>query len=358
MLGLPPALQGSRQRRIRRGMLIHSTAPRPPVGRTPHVLVHRQNKLRLRHYPSPSPSSSRRPPVVVVPSMINRATICDLESDRSLVGGLAALGHDVYLVDWGIPGPEDAGQSMADLVLDLLHRAIDRACRHAGAQRAFLLGYCLGGTVAAIYAALRPARVHGLVALNTPVQFSEGGRLARFARAEADHLQTILSPDRLVPVELMAAAFQMLDPVGIVRKYEALDAARQDPVRLARALARERWIEEQVPMPGTLALELVRHAYQQDRLVAGTWALSDESVDLGAIRCPLLVCTAKRDFIVPMPSALPLAELAGAADVTVERLDAGHIGAVVGRFGPIHFYPLLDRWFRSRPAPTGGRSSL
>ncbi|RME26023.1 MAG: hypothetical protein D6798_07575, partial [Deltaproteobacteria bacterium] len=157
--------------RVRRGMQLLASLPRPPVGTTPHEVIHRQNKLQLRYY---APAAERRTatPVVVVPSMINRATICDLEPDRSLVGGLARLGHPTYLVDWGIPGPEDAGDDVAHVVLDLLDRAIRRARRHArrpgatASPRAFVLGYCQGGTLAVMHAALRPDCIAGLVALN------------------------------------------------------------------------------------------------------------------------------------------------------------------------------------------------
>ena len=85
--------------RIRRGMFVHATAPRPDVGVTPHVVVHEQDKLKLRYY-APKRDEGL-PPVVLVPSLINRAYILDLESDRSMVASLAGMNHPVYLVDWG-----------------------------------------------------------------------------------------------------------------------------------------------------------------------------------------------------------------------------------------------------------------
>ena len=157
---------------LQHGLALLAALPRPPVGLTPHEVVHRQDKLTLRHYPAKGAATGL--PVVVVPSMINRASICDLEPDRSLVGGLAERGHPTYLVDWGVPGPEDAAEDVAYVLLELLHRALDRACRHAGQPQAVLLGYCQGGTLAAMYAALRPGRVAGLIALNAPVRFREG----------------------------------------------------------------------------------------------------------------------------------------------------------------------------------------
>ncbi len=332
--------------RVRRGMLLLATAPRPPVGLTPHQVVHRQNKLVLRYYaPAGVPCG---PPVVVVPSMINRASICDLEPDRSLVGGLAALGHAVYLVDWGEPGEEDAGQTVADTVLSLLHRAVDRACRHAGSRQAFLLGYCQGGTLAAIYTALRAQRVAGLACFNAPVSFAQAGRFRRFVAPEHLDVATAFPADRLVTVDLMKIAFKLLDPMGVWQKYIALDQVADQPKALRRSLARERWLEENVPLPGAFAQEFIARTYQDDALMTGGWMLAGEAVDLAQIRCPVLTVAAERDFIAPAAAVLPLADRVSSDDITAEVLPTGHIGIVVGSYGPRCFYPYLDRWFRSR----------
>jgi len=331
---------------VRRGMRLHASLPRPPIGTTPHTVVHRQNKLALRHY-APQGDTVHPIPVVVVPSMINKASICDLEPDRSLVSGLALRGHRVYLLDWGTPGDEDADQSVEDVLLNLFHRAVDRACRHAGSAQAFVLGYCQGGTLATMYTALRPERVRGLAVFNAPVKFSAAGRFRDFVAPEVFDVDTAIDPDRLMPVDVMKVGFKLLDPMGNWTKYIALEQASQDPIRLARALARERWLEENVPMPGTFAREFIRNAYQEDRLIAGTWSVGGQTIDLSSITCPVLCCAAARDFIAPKESVLPLAELVGSDDARAEVLQTGHIGVVVGSFGPRVFYPLLDDWFRS-----------
>lgn len=330
--------------RAERGMRLHRELPRPEVGLTPYEVVHRQNKLVLKHYAPSGPV--RRTPVVVVPSMINRAWICDLEPDRSLVGGLAALGHPTYLVDWGTPGPEDAQQGFAEAVLDLLRRALDRACRHAGSPRALLVGYCQGGLLSTMLTALRPERVAGLVALATPVRFSEGGRFAALCAPGVCRPEALVDADGLVGPEVMSPAFKLLDPMGNWHKFLALEEASRDPVSLRRALARERWLEENVPVPGALAQELVRFGYQEDRLLAGTWQLRGEAVRLEAVRCPVFVAPCGRDFIAPPPACVPLADAVGSDDVTLEVQDTGHIGVVVGGYGPKRFYPRLDAWFR------------
>ncbi len=341
--------------RIRRGMWLHRTLPRPPIGTTPHTVVHHQGKLRLRFY-APAEGAPAGQTVVIVPSMINRASICDLEPDRSLVAALAAAGHRVYLVDWGVPGPEDAHHDVSYILLNLLERALDRAARHAGRAapngEVMLLGYCQGGTLSAMFTALRPDRVAALAVFNAPVAFADAGRFARFVGPDVFDPEAI-DPDRLVDISVMEVAFKLLDPMGVSRKYMALDNAAADPRRLARALARERWLEENVPMPGAFAREFIDNAYQRDRLMDGTWEVSGERVDLSAIRCPVLICAANRDFISPKEAVLPLADAVGSERVRTEVLDCGHIGVVVGSFGPRVFYPLLDSWFREAATDSG-----
>lgn len=325
---------------IQRGAWVHATTPRPPVGLTPHAVVHVHDKLAVRHYRrAPGPA---RWPVAIVPSLINRAWVCDLEPGRSLVAGLAEKGHDVYLVDWGEPADEDADEDVAYVVLTLLHHSILRIARHAKAPRVHVFGYCMGGTLAAMYAALRPDRVGSLATLAAPVRFAEAGRFRDLVAAL--DVDRAFPPGRLVPVEAMRPAFQLLDPVGSVTKFRGIDAAARDEQALRRALLRERWLEENVPISSAFAREFVRRAYHQDALLAGGWALRGEAVDLGHIGVPTLVVGCEKDFVAPLASVAPLAEVVPGA--RLEVLPAGHIGVVVGAAGPATFYPLLDRFLR------------
>lgn len=329
-----------RLERIRRGMWVHSVSPRPPVGTTPHTVVHVHDKLTVRHYPRAN--GEPRWPVVVVPSLINRASICDLEPGRSLVGGLAALGHDVYLVDWGTPAEEDAEEDVGYVLLTLLHHSINRIARHAQAPRVHLFGYCMGGTLAAMYAALRPARIGSLCTLAAPVRFSESGRFRELV-APLD-LDAAFPKGTLVPVEVMKPAFQLLDPAGSVTKFEAVEAASHEDESFRRVMVRERWLEENVPLPGAFAREFVRNTYQRDHLLEGGWEIRGERVDLGSIRAPVRVIACAKDFVAPLASVEPLA--AAVPGATLEVLPTGHIGVVVGSLGPKLFYPMLDRFFR------------
>lgn len=327
--------------RIRRGMWVHATAPRPDVGQTPHTVVHQHDKLVVRHYAAHG--DVRHPvPVVVVPSMINRAYIVDLEPGRSLVEGLASRGHEVYLVDWGIPTEEDADEDVGYVLLTLLHRSILRIRRHARAEKVHLFGYCMGGTLSAMYAALRQDKLASLTTLAAPIHFAQGGRF--YDLVSPIDVDAAIDPDGLVPVESMKPVFQLLDPMGSWSKYEGVEQASNDEATLRRVMVRERWLEENVPMAGAFAREFITMTYQQDRLMHGGWTVRGEAVDLANITVPTLVVACTRDFITPVAAAEPLAELVS-GPVRTELLDTGHIGVVVGGAGPKVFYPLLSEFF-------------
>lgn len=331
---------------VRRGLWISLTARRPPVGQTPHSVVHTHDKLTVRYY-DPGEAGRGRLPVIVVPSMINRATILDLEPGRSLVAGLRDLGHPVYLIDWGVPDVEDADEDVAYVLLELLDRAVRRCLRHAGAERAHVFGYCMGGTLAALYASLRGERLASLATLAAPVHFEgRGGRFGDFVDAAHLDVERAFADGELLEASVMEPTFKLLAPMGLIDKYVGLDVASRDPASLRRALARERWLEDNVPLPGAFAREFIAHTYQRDALVHGGWSLGGEAVSLRNITCPTLVVSCERDFISPAPACEPLAELVGSEHVRLEKLPTGHIGAVVGSMGPKAFYPLLDQFFR------------
>jgi len=116
--------------RARRGL--------PPVGQTPHDEIFRENKWRLLRFRPVVPEAQRkRTPILLVPSLINRWYILDLQPGRSFAEWLVAAGHDVYIIDWGTPGAEDRYLTFDDICDRYLGRAVRQvATPQAAAMRA------------------------------------------------------------------------------------------------------------------------------------------------------------------------------------------------------------------------------
>ena len=88
------------------------------------------------------------------------------------------------------------------------------------------------------------------------------------------------------------------------------------------------------------------NGFMTDRLVLG-----GRRVHLADIRTPFLNVVAMRDHIVPPSASLPCLQLVGSQDKQELRLDAGHIGQVVGRTAHKVTIPAISEFLRLRSRP-------
>jgi polyhydroxyalkanoate synthase len=321
--------------------------PKPQVGVTPADVVHRENKWRLLHYRPRAGGPAARTPLLLVPSLINRHYVLDLMPGKSFAEYLVAAGHDVYVIDWGTPGDEDRYLTFDEVVDGYLGRAVRHCARASARGQTHLLGYCLGGTLTAIYAAARPAHVATLTGIAAPVRFDDDGLLARWTRSRTFDAEAIVAGAGNVPWQLMQSAFHLLRPtLNLSKAVHLLDRAWDDQY-LDGFLALETWGNDNVSFPGECFKTLIR-LYREDALARDAFTLAGRPVRLGDIRCPTLAVTFEHDNIVPWPSAAALTERVGAADKERIHLPGGHVGAVVSRAAAKALWPALSAWWAAR----------
>src|SRR5207249_564490 len=93
-------------------------------------------------------------PIVIVASLINRYYVLDLLPELSVIDQLCRHGFDVFVLDWKAPGEDGPERGFDDYVDGAIGAAVRTAAATAKSDgKAGLLGYCMGGTLAAIYAA-------------------------------------------------------------------------------------------------------------------------------------------------------------------------------------------------------------
>ena len=143
-------------------------------------IIAQWGKMRLVRYEARGPR--RHPvPILVVTPLMAKPYVLDLAPGLSLVSHLAERGLELFLVDFGVPDSRDRHLRFEDhlRVIDL---AMNKLLAQTGAKRATLLGYCLGGIFATLYAAIHPTNVENLVTLATPVDFSRAGPVYPYVR--------------------------------------------------------------------------------------------------------------------------------------------------------------------------------
>jgi polyhydroxyalkanoate synthase len=332
---------------VKLGGLISRLATRqiPAVGTTPAEEIHRENKWRLLRYLPTGDGPRHRTPVLLVPSLINRHYVLDLMPGKSFAEAMVARGHDVYIIDWGTPGPEDRFLGFDDICDGYLGRAIRKVARRGPDGRAHVLGYCLGGTLAAIHTAVRPEHVASLVAIAAPIDFADDGLLSAWTNTRSFDPAVLVEALGNVPWQLLQASFHLLRPTANLRKAVSLVERAWDDEFLDGFFATERWGNDNVSFPGACFEQYIRTLYRDNALVRGTLTMSGRPVDLANIRCPTLAVTFGDDHIVPWRGAATLVDRIGSTVAQRIHLPGGHVGAVVSRRAAASLWPSLSAFW-------------
>lgn len=277
------------------------------------------------------------PPMLFVPSLVNRAYVLDLMRDHSFLRFLAGNGVRPLLLDWGWPGEVERQFTLTDYVAGRLERALASV-----ATPVVLAGYCMGGQLALAAAQRRPELVRGLALLATPWDFHAADREA--ARALGGLLATfepLLAAHGTLPVDALQTMFALLDLAGVLRKFRSFARCPQDSRRARLFVALEDWLNDGVPLAAPVARECIAGWYGANTPARGAWRIAGLPVDPSTLRCPVFLAVPGRDRIVPPESALPLAGLIGGC--VLHRVDAGHVGMVAGAAaGAALWRPLRD----------------
>lgn len=287
-------------------------------------------------------------PLLVVPSLINRAYILDLAAGRSFLRYLCSRGLRPMLVDWGAPGEEERRFGLGDYITARLEPALEAARDEAGADP-IVMGYCMGGLLALALAARRPRAVRALALLATPWRFhAERAAHARLLGALAEPIARSFAALGEVPVDVLQALFFAQDALTGLRKFTRFAELAQDSAAARGFVALEDWLNDGVPLAVKVARECLKGWYGEDLSGKGRWRVAGTRVLPAKIETPSLVIVPGQDRIVPPATAAALA----AELPQTERLTPalGHIGMITAREAPNAVWAPLAEWLMAQGA--------
>lgn len=330
-----------------------------PVGTTPHEVVYRAGSLRLLRYRRLTPARYAEP-LLLCYALINRPYILDLQPDKSVVARYLERGFDVYLIDWGVPSPEDRGLTLEHYVCRLLADVVTFILAEHGCERLHLLGYCMGGTMAAMFAALNGGRTRTLTLLAAPISFEGRETLLNvWTDPACFDVDSFVDAHGNCPAWFLQGCFLAVRPVqNILDKGLALYELMGKTTALSSYFAMERWINDNIPVAGETFREFVKKLYQDDQLTRGRLHLGDRRVDLGRIDCPLLLLTANHDHLVAPASTTSIGRHVASNDVEWQSIDAGHVGLVVSSKAQGRLWPAATAWLAARSTPARSADAL
>ncbi|KQT32217.1 poly-beta-hydroxybutyrate polymerase [Sphingomonas sp. Leaf412] len=324
------------------------TSPAPAVGVTPKDTLIARGTMRLNHY-RPLVDDVYRVPVLLVMATTNRGFIFDMVPGQSLVEFLLKAGFDVFMLEWEPPRPHERDLTLESYVLDFLPAAVERIADETGEPDVSVVGYCFGGVLSLLWAALEgDGRLANLATFTTPVDFHRMDLFQSWADRRYFDVDRLVDTLGNVPGEMLYSAFYMLRPAaGTAQNIRLYDNLWDDAfVRSVRMF--ERWNNDTLPLAGEYFRQTTKQLMWDNRLVERTMEVGGRAIDLSRIVQPFLHLAAEHDHIVPREASAPLIDMIGSADKREVVLKGGHVSLVAGPNAVKRMWPTLARWLAER----------
>lgn len=304
--------------------------PGHEVANTPGKVVFRNHLIELIQY-TPQTTTVFAEPVLIVPSWILKFYILDLSPDNSLVKYLVGKGHTVFMVSWRNPDADDRDLGMNDYLKAGVMSAIDTVAEIVPQQQIQAVGYCLGGTLLAMAAALmarsQDERLKSLTLLASELDFTEPGELGLFIdESQLTFLDGMMFKQGYLDGKQMSGTFALLNSRDLVwsRMERNYLLGQREPVNDLTA-----WNVDITRMPYRQHSEYLRSLYLKNDLAEGRYQVDGKPIALSDIRIPVFALGTQRDTVSPWPSVYKVNQLTPGVDVTFCLTSGGHNVGVV-----------------------------
>jgi polyhydroxyalkanoate synthase len=321
---------------MRRGRITHTDdeafEPGHNLALSPGDVIYENNLFQLIQY-APSTPTVGAVPMLFVPPSINKFYIMDLQPESSLVKFTVDQGHTVFLISWRNIQEEDSKITWDDYVSQGVLEALDIVLEVSEQPKANILGFCVGGTLAATalttLAGKKEDKVNSFTLMTTLLDFSESGVLDVFI--DEPHVQLrekAIGKGGLLKGSELAHTFSFLRPNDLVWNYVVNNYLKgQKPLPFDLLY----WNADSTNLPGPMFCWYLRNAYLENNLATpGRVKVAGQPVRFDALTMPAYVLGAREDHIVPWESAWRSGRLLGGP----VRFVLGASGHIAGSINP------------------------
>lgn len=299
------------------------------IALTPGKVVYRNDLIELIQY-TPVTQKVYAEPILITPAWIMKYYILDLSPKHSLVKYLVKKGHTVFMISWKNPGTKDRHLSMEDYLNLGILSALTVIRSIVPQEKIHLVGYCLGGTLAGIAAALmareKDERLASLTLLAAQVDFTDPGELGLFIdESQITFLQSLMLEKGYLDTQQMLGAFQMLRSNDLIWSRMIREYLLGERKSLVDLMA---WNADATRMPYKMHSEYLRHLFLRNELASGKYLINHKPIALTDINIPIFVIATERDHVSPWRSVYKIILLTN-VDVTFTLTSGGHNVGIV-----------------------------
>jgi len=310
---------------------------------TPGKVVYRNDQMELIQY-APRTETVYETPLLLSPPWINKYYIMDLAPGRSYVEWAIDHGHTVFAISYRNPDHTHRHWSLDDYLLNGPIAALDVIREITGAERANIVGLCLGGTLTAALRAFLAAagedRIASTTLLNTLVDFSRPGRLGAFTdRASVERLERRMHERGFLEASEMMGIFTFMRSNDLVWNYAVNNWLMGEDPHPFDILA---WNADSTRMPANMHSFYLRSCYLGNELAGGKMELAGTLLDPKSIHGDFYVLGAVEDHIAPWEGSYLTTQVLPNADVRYVLSAAGHIAGIVNPPSPKAWHRTAD----------------
>ncbi|OUU75075.1 MAG: hypothetical protein CBC29_05340 [Methylococcaceae bacterium TMED69] len=265
--------------------------------------------------------------VLIIYSLINRATIVDLQRNESLVGDLLDSDCDVFLLDWKEFGDGTLDLSLSDYSFRFIEECVDFIKNTTCDSDINLVGLCQGGVFSLLYTLKNKNKVRSLALMSTPIDFkTKKDTMSKILEhINLDHLYSI----PYVSGSMLNSFFNMLAPYSVLqKKYLTLIEKQDDPGFVENFFLMENWRMDSPKVSGAVLAEFIKTFYLRNSFLNGNVEVKSSGLALEVeIDFPVLNLYGLRDRLVPPEASKALVGLVSNQLLYSEvPFNCGHIG--------------------------------
>ncbi len=300
------------------------------IAATPGKVVFQNDLLQLIQY-APTTEKVYRRPLLIVPPWINKYYVLDMRADNSFVRWAVEQGHTVFIVSWINPDARHAAKTFEDYLAEGTLAAIDAALNATGADDLNLIGFCLGGTLAAstlgYLTAHNDKRVASTTFFATLVDFKQAGELEVFIdEQQIAALEKRMNQRGYLEGSEMATTFNMLRANDLIWSFVVNNYLMgRDPMPFDLLY----WNADSTRMPAAMHSYYLRNMYLKNLLrEPGGLTLKGTPIDLSKVKTPLYFVSTLEDHIAPWKTVYAGARVFN-SPVRFVLGGSGHIAGIV-----------------------------
>ncbi|MEQ9093288.1 MAG: alpha/beta fold hydrolase, partial [Miltoncostaeaceae bacterium] len=308
---------------------------------TPGKVVYRNDMMELIQY-APQTDEVHATPLLMSPPWINKYYIMDLAPQRSFIEWAVQHGHTVFAISYRNPDATHAHWTLDDYLVNGPIQALDVMRDITGAERANLVGLCLGGTLTAALrghlAAKGDDRIASTTLLNTLVDFTRPGRLGAFTdRASVERMEKRMRERGYLDAAEMMGIFTFMRSNDLVWNYAVNNWLLGEEPAPFDILS---WNGDSTRMPAEMHSFYLRSCYLGNEIARGVMELAGTRIDPAAITGDFYVLGAQEDHIAPWQGSYMTTQVLPNATHRYVLSAAGHIAGIVNPPSP-------KAWFRT-----------